>query len=41
MRLERDWRQALRRLRDLLESEQAGPAPVGVAGGNAHATGIP
>jgi uncharacterized protein YndB with AHSA1/START domain len=40
-RLERDWRQALRRLRDLLESEQAPLALVGVAGGNAHATGIP
>jgi uncharacterized protein YndB with AHSA1/START domain len=40
-RLERDWRQALRRLRDLLESEQPAAAAVGVAGGNAHATGIP
>lgn len=41
MRLERDWRQALRRLRDLLESGEAAPQAVGVAGGNAHATGIP
>lgn len=41
MRLERDWRQALRRLRDQLESEAAPQQPVAVAGGNAHATGIP
>jgi uncharacterized protein YndB with AHSA1/START domain len=40
-RQERAWREALRRLRDLLEAE-AGPAPrVAVAGGNPHATGIP
>ena len=39
--VERGWREALRRLRDLLESGDAAPAPVGVAGGNAHATGIP
>lgn len=38
---ERGWREALRRLRDLLESGAGAPAPVGVAGGNAHATGIP
>lgn len=41
MRLERDWRQALRRLRDQLESGAAAPQAVAVAGGNAHATGIP
>jgi uncharacterized protein YndB with AHSA1/START domain len=38
---ERGWREALRRLRDLLESEVSREAPVAVAGGNAHATGIP
>jgi hypothetical protein len=38
---ERGWREALRRLRDQLESEKAEGAPVGVAGGNPHATGIP
>ena len=37
----RGWHEALRRLRDRLESEGAPPAPVGVAGGNRHATGIP
>ena len=37
----RGWHEALRRLRDQLESEGAPPAPVGVAGGNPHATGIP
>jgi uncharacterized protein YndB with AHSA1/START domain len=37
----RGWREALRRLRDQLESAEAAPAPVAVAGGNAHATGIP
>jgi uncharacterized protein YndB with AHSA1/START domain len=41
MRLQRDWRQALRRLRDLLESGEPPPQAVVVAGGNAHATGIP
>jgi uncharacterized protein YndB with AHSA1/START domain len=41
MRLERDWREALRRLRDLLESSEPRAQPVAVAGGNAHATGIP
>jgi len=35
------WREALRRLRDRLESTEAAPAPIAVAGGNAHATGIP
>jgi uncharacterized protein YndB with AHSA1/START domain len=38
---QRGWRTALRRLRDQLESGQAPPAPVAVAGGNPHATGIP
>lgn len=37
----RGWREALRRLRDQLESGEATPAPVAVAGGNPHATGIP
>lgn len=38
---QRGWRTALRRLRDQLESGEAAPAPVAVAGGNPHATGIP
>jgi uncharacterized protein YndB with AHSA1/START domain len=38
---QRGWREALRRLRDQLEGEGAPPAPVGVAGGNRHSTGIP
>ncbi len=38
---QRGWREALRRLRDRLESEAAAEPPVAVAGGNAHATGIP
>lgn len=38
---ERAWREALRRLRDQIESDAAAEAPVAVAGGNAHATGIP
>jgi uncharacterized protein YndB with AHSA1/START domain len=38
---ERGWREALRRLRDQLEAEKATAAPLAVAGGNAHATGIP
>lgn len=37
----RGWSEALRRLRDLLESEAALQAPLAVAGGNPHATGIP
>jgi uncharacterized protein YndB with AHSA1/START domain len=37
----RGWRQALRRLRDQLEGEAPPPPPLAVAGGNAHATGIP
>jgi uncharacterized protein YndB with AHSA1/START domain len=38
---QRGWRQALRRLRDQLESDAAAPVPVALAGGNPHATGIP
>ena len=38
---ERGWRQALRRLRDLLESDARLPARVAPAGGNRYATGIP
>jgi uncharacterized protein YndB with AHSA1/START domain len=38
---QRGWREALRRLRDQLESGEAAPAPISVAGGNPHATGIP
>ena len=41
MRLERDWREALRRLRDMLESGEPARQRVAVAGGNAQATGIP
>jgi uncharacterized protein YndB with AHSA1/START domain len=38
---ERGWRRALRRLRDLLESDARPPALVAPAGGNRYATGIP
>jgi hypothetical protein len=38
---ERGWREALRRLRDQLESEAPAAARIGVAGGNRHATGVP
>jgi uncharacterized protein YndB with AHSA1/START domain len=38
---QRGWREALRRLRDRLESDEAAPAPLALAGGNPHATGIP
>jgi uncharacterized protein YndB with AHSA1/START domain len=38
---ERRWREALRRLRDQLESGATPPAPVALAGGNRHETGIP
>jgi uncharacterized protein YndB with AHSA1/START domain len=41
MRTGRDWRQALRRLRDQLESQRPAAEAVAVAGGNPHATGIP
>jgi hypothetical protein len=37
----RAWREALRRLRDRLESGARGEALVAVAGGNPHPTGIP
>jgi uncharacterized protein YndB with AHSA1/START domain len=40
-RSERDWREALRRLRDLLEAERPAEAALAIAGGNPHATGIP
>lgn len=39
--LGRGWREALRRLRDLLESDQPAAERVAVAGGNRYATGIP
>ena len=39
--LERGWHEALRRLRDLLESGQPVVERVAVAGGNRYATGIP
>lgn len=38
---ERAWREALRRLRDQLESDAPPEAGLAVAGGNPHATGIP
>ena len=38
---ERRWHEALRRLRDLLESGEPPPERVAVAGGNRHETGIP
>jgi hypothetical protein len=38
---ERAWRETLRWLRDRLESDGQRAAPVAVAGGNPHATGIP
>jgi uncharacterized protein YndB with AHSA1/START domain len=38
---ERRWREALRRLREQLESGQIGTGRMAVAGGNPHATGIP
>lgn len=40
-RQEKAWREALRRLRDLLESGQATEGRLAVAGGNPHLTGIP
>jgi uncharacterized protein YndB with AHSA1/START domain len=36
----RGWRQALRRLRDNLESDQPPAERIAVAGGNRHATGV-
>jgi uncharacterized protein YndB with AHSA1/START domain len=41
IRQERSWREALRRLRDLLESGEAEERGVTVAGGNPLTTGIP
>jgi len=41
VRQEKAWREALRRLRDLLESSGAPEKRLAVAGGNAHMTGIP
>ncbi len=38
---ERRWREALRRLRDQLESGMPPPHALAPAGGNPHATGIP
>ncbi len=38
---ERDWREALRRLRDRLEAGELGDGRLAVAGGNPSATGIP
>jgi uncharacterized protein YndB with AHSA1/START domain len=37
----RGWREALRRLRDKLESDQPAAERIAVAGGNRYATGIP
>jgi hypothetical protein len=37
----RGWREAVHRLRDLLESERPAVERIGVAGGNRHATGVP
>jgi len=37
----RGWRQALRRLRERLESDQPASERIAVAGGNRYATGIP
>jgi uncharacterized protein YndB with AHSA1/START domain len=37
---ERQWREALHRLRDLLEAGELGQGRVAVAGGNRHLTGI-
>ncbi len=41
MRQERAWNEALRRLRDLLESDAPMQPRLALAGGNPHATGIP
>ena len=38
---ERGWREALRRLRDQLESDAVATERIAVAGGNRYATGIP
>jgi uncharacterized protein YndB with AHSA1/START domain len=39
--LRRGWEEALRRLRDQLEDGEPATAPLAVAGGNPHLTGIP
>jgi uncharacterized protein YndB with AHSA1/START domain len=39
--VERGWKEALRRLRDQLESERPATERIAVAGGNRYATGIP
>ncbi|MGI8632431.1 MAG: SRPBCC family protein [Solirubrobacterales bacterium] len=36
----RQWRKALRRLKDQVESGEQAPAPVSVAGGNPYRTGV-
>jgi uncharacterized protein YndB with AHSA1/START domain len=41
IRQEKAWAEALRRLRDLLESGEATEQRLAVAGGNPHMTGIP
>jgi hypothetical protein len=38
---QRGWREALHRLRDLLESDRPEIERIAVAGGNRYATGIP
>lgn len=38
---QRGWREALRRLRDVLEADRPGAERIAVAGGNRYATGIP
>lgn len=38
---ERRWAEALRRLREQLESDETAPRPLALAGGNRHETGIP
>jgi hypothetical protein len=38
---QRGWREAMRRLRDLLESETPRPTRLAVAGGNRYMTGVP
>lgn len=38
---QRGWNEALRRLRDLLESDRPAAERIAVAGGNRYATGIP
>jgi uncharacterized protein YndB with AHSA1/START domain len=40
-RYERDWREAMRRLRELLEADTPAVGRIAVAGGSRYATGIP